>query len=988
MRKLFTFLLLAGTLATAQAQVVRHPSQYAKAMRPMPMLDAAMNKTAARTSPNTNAPEYSIDAVNSTKIGSASNAYGYLLNSQVQLSSVGSVGTNGGSVAFVFRQNWQNCGQASIETGTLRFNLSTDGGQSWFGNGTGTNCLGQGPLNPGFNYQARYPNATLFSDGAGTAVSNLNLAYCAPAIDGTTWTGAVYGTANDLGNSAGPAVNQEDYVSQGTSGIYRPINVAQRVPGEFWSATVNDVALLEIRKGTYNQTTHSISWSVFQTLNMDPLLNPLYVTAAGAKIIDEGLIVFSEDGKSGYLIMSGDMIGGWDYCSNAIIMEYSLSNGNFGAPYEVSFNDFPCVPDHIVNFYSDTVLADRGTMLNQSATVDSKGHLHIHSYVAPAADSTTPGSFYPGFAADLYDLTKDANGNWGLIHIAEISQAKCQIGSGTNLMNYYTFADITRSPDGKYIMYSWSDTDTTGIGGGALLDAPNLKGRIYDVLNNTISPVVDWTSTDATWAGLARMPKTAEVALEPTAGTFTVPTSIIRFFGTPAITDADAAIKETDFYYFSNIQFTASQATDAPEWCVNCASVQIAATATPTATSSCLPTATDGSIAIDPPAGGTAPYSYVIDNAITGASSTVTTSTVANLAAGLYYVTVVDANGCESPALSVSINQAGAPTATASSVDITCNGSNNGTATVNATGGSCAGAYTYNWSTTPTQQTTQTATALSAGSYTVAVSCSGCTSFAAVSINEPSAISASAVADTDPLTAGNQPLCNGSQDGNIAVDVTGGTPGYTYTWSGNSTATTQDLANVGAGTYSLTVTDSKGCTFSVPAVTLVNPTQVTAVVNVVPNSTYINAQATGGTGTGTYTYSWSVPACGPTVGNTPNVNWNNCPGSYTVYVTDGNGCTASYTNGTVAVDSKMGLNSFELYPNPATTNAVISLVFGNTQNVSISLVGMNGQTIINRELRNVMNVNEELNLSNLSTGVYLVKVTTARGTITRKLIIE
>ena len=55
--------------------------------------------------------------------------------------------------------------------------------------------------------------------------------------------------------------------------------------------------------------------------------------------------------------------------------------------------------------------------------------------------------------------------------------------------------------------------------------------------------------------------------------------------------------------------------------------------------------------------------------------------------------------------------------------------------------------------------------------------------------------------------------CNGASDGSIDVTVTGGTGNYTYDWSNG--ATTEDVFDLGAGTYSVVVTDENGCSVSI-----------------------------------------------------------------------------------------------------------------------------------------------------------------------------
>ncbi|MFP3670128.1 SprB repeat-containing protein, partial [Priestia sp. SIMBA_032] len=115
-----------------------------------------------------------------------------------------------------------------------------------------------------------------------------------------------------------------------------------------------------------------------------------------------------------------------------------------------------------------------------------------------------------------------------------------------------------------------------------------------------------------------------------------------------------------------------------------------------------------------------------------------------------------------------------------------CNGGSNGSATVTVTGGT--GAYRYLWS--PSGGTAATASGLAAGNYTVTVKdANNCQKTANVTIEQPSALIASAAAQTNVS-------CNGGTNGSATVSVTGGTGAYTYLWSpsGGTAATASGLA--------------------------------------------------------------------------------------------------------------------------------------------------------------------------------------------------
>jgi hypothetical protein len=129
------------------------------------------------------------------------------------------------------------------------------------------------------------------------------------------------------------------------------------------------------------------------------------------------------------------------------------------------------------------------------------------------------------------------------------------------------------------------------------------------------------------------------------------------------------------------------------------------------------------------PTGGSGGYSYIWDNGNTSHSIT-------NVPAGVYWVTITDNTGC-SRIDSLSIYQPPALLASTTQTNVTCNGLNNGTATINASGGTPP--YFYHWS---NNSSTQTTSGLSATNYTVTTTDNhGCTMVNSVSISQPPAIS-------------------------------------------------------------------------------------------------------------------------------------------------------------------------------------------------------------------------------------------------------
>lgn len=285
--------------------------------------------------------------------------------------------------------------------------------------------------------------------------------------------------------------------------------------------------------------------------------------------------------------------------------------------------------------------------------------------------------------------------------------------------------------------------------------------------------------------------------------------------------------------------------------------------------------ASDGSITVNVVSGGTPPYTYAWNT-----SPVQTTQTATNLPAGLYVVTVTDANGCTGTGTG-SIASAPSLTVTNTSSPAPCNGT--GSITLSVSGGT--GPYSYLWNTTP-PQTTATATGLTPGVYGYSVTdATGCTVNGSASLGTLSNM---------VLNYSSTPahFCQSSSasDGSITVNVvSGGTPPYTYSWNTTPVQTTQTATNLPSGGYSVLVTDAAGCSAWLSGTIGSLPTLNLAVSTVpAPCNGTGSATVTAGGGTGPYTYIWNtVPAqLTPTATGLT-------PGSYIVTVTDANGCSMS-----------------------------------------------------------------------------------------------
>ncbi len=343
------------------------------------------------------------------------------------------------------------------------------------------------------------------------------------------------------------------------------------------------------------------------------------------------------------------------------------------------------------------------------------------------------------------------------------------------------------------------------------------------------------------------------------------------------------------------------------------------------------------------PSGGQQPYSYIWNNNSTSPSIT-------GVIAGTYTVIVTDNGGCAATRV-VTLTQPDAITFNPTVTNVTCNGGQNGAASVAVGGGT--GPYQYGWSNSTSQNSISN---VAAGAYTLTVTDSrSCTAVNTVTITQPSAISVTASAT--PAT------CAGAATGTATASANGGQGALTYSWSNTNSGTT--ISNLTAGAYRVTVTDGNGCTVSATT-TVTEPVALTVAV-------------TTGNGTATAT---------PAGGNTPyTYNWNNsqttatasglAAGTATVTVTDSKGCTAT-ASGNVVVsgieEATLANTVIMVYPNPASDVLNVDVELTKTHNVQLRVTDATGKLVYLSQQTASGSFKQPLNTTTFAAGVYVLEL--------------
>jgi hypothetical protein len=357
---------------------------------------------------------------------------------------------------------------------------------------------------------------------------------------------------------------------------------------------------------------------------------------------------------------------------------------------------------------------------------------------------------------------------------------------------------------------------------------------------------------------------------------------------------------------------------------------------------------------------GSSPYTYLWSN---GEDSTY----VGGLGVGQMSILLTDDNGCFAYDTVQITEPETIQDSVFNSISPLCAEDETGALGIVITGGTTP--FDYQWS---NAATTSTISNLGHGTYTLTIiDDNGCEEIYSYDIIAPDTLmNASTIEDV---------WCKGDSNGSVMNTTTGGTGAYSYLWSNTSTAA--NLVDIAEGLFTVVITDSNGCEITDSASITYqheNPVIIMDSTDIICVEQTLTLDAGSG-----FVYAWSTNDASQTI-------VIDSAGSYSVTVTDFNGCSSSHTI-LVEADSCLGINalssntSFNIFPNP-TKGTIQYEIDDDELLMSISLMNMAGQKVYNALHQG--NKNGMIDFSSLAKGVYIINFNFESGIKSEQIIIQ
>ena len=741
-------------------------------------------------------------------------------------------------------------------------------------------------------------------------------------------------------------------------------------PNGFTSTSQNLSGLLN---GTYTvKVTNSTGCSTSESFNVGLTTGPevvfTTVTNVSCKGGNSGLITVTASGTTSTYTYEWSGPNGFTSTTSTTSSSTNTISTLYAGTYTLTLTDdaLGCTTTASVNITEPTAIQADGVVTNINCYGSSTGSIiqtvsggtpsYTYAWTGPSSFTATTKDI-SNRPAGTYNVTITDHAGVGSCNIVKsytITQPSAAIAATPTITNNKCYGDangqITLAVTGgtSPYTYSWSGpssyTATTPninglIAGTYAVTITDAKGCSTSLSNLSVTqPSAALSTTGSTQSNVTIYGnKNGSITLSVSGGTTPYSyawsngatskdlTNLVTGTYSVLVADANNCTTTASFTITSPTQLTASVgATDAT--CNN---------------------ASTGSVTLTV-GGGATPYTYLWSNGAT-------TQNLSNVASGFYSVTVTDHNGATVGA-SATVNNPALIVINGSVTNVLCNGSTTGAITLSVTGGT--GSYNYDWTDISGTNNSQNRSGLAAGSYSVTVSdANGCSSSQSFTITQPTSLSLS--------TSQTNVLCHGDNSGSISLTVGGGKQPYTYLWS--NIATTQDINNLTAGNYSVTVTDANNCTASSSTISITQPS-----ASLSSSISHTNVSCKGGNngsitltpsgGTTPYSYAWSN-------GSTAQSPSNLEDGTYSVVITDAKGCTT--TNSAVITEPSTIIELYSTVKNASgcggATGSITLTVVNGTSPFSYSWSGSSGYTSSSK------------NISNLNSGNYSVIVTDNNG---------
>lgn len=485
------------------------------------------------------------------QLGRASNVYTFIRTQQNQVHADNDLGI----VAFIHRQDVTIFGGGPAQSGKYRYDLSFDHGATF-----STNI---GPVNNLQTAPSRYPQITGLNPNNSSDPYSTYLTYAGPTLGtANNWAGQVTGVI-PLTTTPPTAPTEAYSLLNGESSLQG--GLTEGLDNEFWNVDLqldqnfSTPGGIFLNKGVWNPSSEDVDWTRIDTLNPAH-----YIGYNGTPIIVNPNISFSPDGMTGWVSWIGDLNGGPDSTYLPVFAKTTDGGATWETPIEVDLNSDPMVAQYLTELWTqidpvtgDTVPVSTGRAtcsFDYDVTVDMNGNPHMAVVIGSGSsvDFPNPEYFYLGgiakFMADVW--SPDGGATWNITYVAPVLAWRTLVGN-TNPLAMDNHCQISRTPNGDHVFYSWIDSDTSantgsmnGIGYGVAENlAPNLRIsglRISDGYQMCYKRITD---SDPTWNGKVLFPTMAPEVLLDSSGMVSLPIVSVELI-------TNELLEPVQFWYF------------------------------------------------------------------------------------------------------------------------------------------------------------------------------------------------------------------------------------------------------------------------------------------------------------------------------------------------------------------------------------------------------------------------------------------------------